>query len=95
VGTFVYDEFLRIREDILLRIMDAVGAAGTGFAFPSQTVYFGRDTGLDPSKSQAAEDAIKILRERGELPLPDPAPEKLAAMENVLDWPPSGSAGVR
>ena len=36
-------EFLAIREDILLRIMDIVDAAGSGFAFPSQTVYLGRD----------------------------------------------------
>src|ERR1700693_3352026 len=35
-------EFLAIREDILLRIMDIVDAAGSGFAFPSQTVYLGR-----------------------------------------------------
>ena len=34
-------EFLAIREDLLLRIMDIVNAAGTGFAFPSQTVYLG------------------------------------------------------
>ena len=35
-----YNEFLAIREDLMLRIMDIVDAAGTGFAFPSQTVYW-------------------------------------------------------
>jgi len=37
------DEFLEIRESLLLQIMDLVSRAGTGFAFPSQTVYMTRD----------------------------------------------------
>jgi MscS family membrane protein len=32
-------EFQRIRQDVLLRIMDAVERAGTRFAFPTQTVH--------------------------------------------------------
>ena len=46
-----YSQFLSIKEDILLRIMDIVNAAGTGFAFPSQTIYLGRDTGLNKEKA--------------------------------------------
>jgi len=34
-------EFLGIREDILLRVMDIMEQSGTGFAFPSQTPVFG------------------------------------------------------
>ncbi len=37
------DEFLAIREQVFLRVMDVVEACGTGFAFPSQTLYLGRD----------------------------------------------------
>jgi MscS family membrane protein len=48
-------EFLAIREELLLAIMDAVEASGTAFAFPSQTIYMGRDTGLDGAKRDAAE----------------------------------------
>ena len=40
-------EFLKIQEQLLLEIMRAVDAAGTGFAFPSQTTYFARDSGID------------------------------------------------
>ena len=47
-----FNEFLAIREDLLLRIMDIVDAAGSGFAFPSQTVYLGRDTGVDKQKAE-------------------------------------------
>jgi MscS family membrane protein len=36
-------EFLGIQEDILLRIMDVVEESGAAFAFPSQTLYIGRD----------------------------------------------------
>jgi MscS family membrane protein len=34
---------LAIQEDLLLRIMDTIEANGTAAAFPSQTVYLGRD----------------------------------------------------
>lgn len=34
-----WDEFLRIRQEVLLQFMDVVERAGSGFAFPSQTVY--------------------------------------------------------
>ena len=32
--------------------MDIVNESGTGFAFPSQTLYFGRDSGLDPREAR-------------------------------------------
>lgn len=43
------DEFLEIRESLLLQIMELVSKAGSGFAFPSQTVYMTRDQGLSRS----------------------------------------------
>jgi len=39
--------FLEIQEDLLLRIMDAVQAAGTRMAFPSQTTYLVSDSPLE------------------------------------------------
>lgn len=61
-------EFMAVREDILLRIMDLVKESGTGFAFPSQTLYLGRDDGLDAARAQTAEAAVKQWRESGTLP---------------------------
>jgi MscS family membrane protein len=55
IRTADYGEFLAIREDLLLRIMDIVAASGTSFAFPSQTLYVGADPGLDTARSRAAE----------------------------------------
>jgi MscS family membrane protein len=41
-------EFMAVREELYLRIMGLVEAAGTGFAFPSQTLYMAKDSGLPP-----------------------------------------------
>ncbi len=51
-----YPEFLAVQEDLLLRVMDIVEAAGTGFAFPSQTMYLAKDSErpLQPPHSPAA-----------------------------------------
>jgi MscS family membrane protein len=40
-----YVAFLGIQEELLMRIMAIVKYAGTGFAFPSQTMYVRRDSG--------------------------------------------------
>jgi len=39
-------DFLEVQEDLLLRIMEIVAAAGSAIAFPSQTLYVRRDPGL-------------------------------------------------
>lgn len=53
-----------------LRIMDIIEASGTGFAFPSQTLFLGRDEA--PAKQRAGEiaDEVRAWRERNELYLP-------------------------
>jgi MscS family membrane protein len=92
VDTSDWGEFLAVREDLLLRIMDVVEASGSGFAFPSQTLYLGKDDGLDQTASRAAEQRVRELREQSALPLPDPSAETLRELENSLSWPPEGSA---
>ncbi len=92
VGTTNFDEFLAVREDLFLRIMDIVAASGTGFAFPSSTTYLRRDGGLDEARSRAAEAQVRQWRERGELCLPEFPPEQIAALGGTLDYPPRGSA---
>jgi len=39
ISVLDYADFLEIQEELLLRLMDAVQAAGTGMALPSQTTY--------------------------------------------------------
>ena len=62
VTTRDWNEFLAIREDVFLRIMAIVENSGTTFAFPSQTLYVGRDGGVDAAKVQAAEAQLKSWR---------------------------------
>jgi MscS family membrane protein len=40
-------------------MIDVVEGCGTGFAFPSQTLYLGQDNGLDPERTRAAEEAAR------------------------------------
>lgn len=91
VGTADWEEFLAIQEDILLRMMDVVAAAGTGFAFPSQTLYFARDAGLHPHKSAAALAQVQAWRADQKLPFPEFDPEFRKLHRDTLDYPPNGS----
>ena len=65
------NEFLAIQQDVLLRVMDIVQGAGTDFAFPSQTAYLSRDSGVDPERSRIAEAEVKAWRAKGVLPFPE------------------------
>jgi MscS family membrane protein len=85
-------EFLAIREDLLLRIMDIVKNSGTRFALPSQTLYMGRDPGLDQEKTATIAHEVEQWRENSELPFPDFAPADISEMTNSLPYPQRDSA---
>ena len=72
VKTTKRPEFLGVREDVFLRVMEIVNESGTGFAFPSQTLYLGRDSGLDPKKTEVAEAQMRQWRDEDHLPSPNP-----------------------
>ena len=87
-----YAEFLGIQEDLLLRILDPVERAGTGMAFPSQTLYITRDKGLDKEKGGTAAAAVQDWRQKNQLPFPDHDAATIAEIENTLEYPPPSSA---
>jgi MscS family membrane protein len=87
-----FNEFMAIREDMLLRIMDILAAAGTGLAFPSQTVYLGRDTGIDKEKAEQVARQVQEWREGNKLPFPDFPPAEISEFSNSLPYPQPGSA---
>jgi MscS family membrane protein len=87
-------EFYAIREDLLLRMMDVVAASGSGFAFPSRTIYMAKDDGLDPAGTRASEERIRALRAQGKLPFPDFPPDEAGALTDRLDYPPEGSSSA-
>jgi MscS family membrane protein len=88
------DEFLAIQEDILLRIMKVVQRSGTGFAFPSQTLYLGRDTGIDAGLQQEAESKVREWASAQTLPFPDFTEDYRKEITDTLDYPPEGSPGA-
>ncbi|HMK23475.1 MAG TPA: mechanosensitive ion channel domain-containing protein, partial [Terriglobales bacterium] len=92
VLTAEFAEFAAIREDILLRLMSIVRDAGTNFAFPAQTVYLGRDAGIDKAKAEEAEGHVREWREQRNLPFPDFAPEQIAEIRDSLSYPAPESA---
>ena len=95
IDTSDWNEFLKIREDLYLRFMDIVERSGTGFAFPSQTLYLGRDGGVDAERTERAAGEVRRWRERGELPFPDFPEGTAARLSGSADYPPNGSATPR
>jgi len=85
------NEFYAIREDVFLRVNQIVKESGTGFAFPSQTLYMGRDHGLDKELSDAAEEKVETWRRTGQLPFPDMSASRIDELADTLDYPPYGS----
>jgi MscS family membrane protein len=88
-----YAEFTAIREDLLLRILEIVDRSGSGFAFPSSTVYMARDSGLEKDKTEVAEQQVKKWREERQLPFPDFAPADKSAYRGSIPYPPPEAAG--
>ncbi len=85
-------EFAAIREDLLLRIMEIVEKSGSGFAFPSQTIYFSRDSGVDKEKASAAEQQVQQWRDQHKLPFPDFDPADKSAFRGSIVYPEPDSA---
>jgi MscS family membrane protein len=75
IETTDYHEYTGVVEELNLAIMGIVEEAGTSFAFPSQTVYLGRDGGLDEEAATRAASEVDQRRESGELWIPEPPEE--------------------
>lgn len=86
-----YTEFLGIREDIYLRIMQVVESSGAKLAVPS-VVHYNTDDTL-PSKDDvlAGEEQVQRWRHEGKLPFPDFSWQDKAELRGTLDYPPVGS----
>jgi MscS family membrane protein len=86
------DTSLEVKEDLLLRIMDIVAESGSGFAFPSQTIYFAQDEGVSEEKSQIVSDKVKAWKENEELQVPRFHQDKIDEIEDSIVYPPEGAA---
>jgi MscS family membrane protein len=90
-----WNDFLAIKEDLNLRIAEIVRQSGTSFAFPSQTVYYTRDTGIDTARGEQTEGEVRQWREEQRLPFPDYDFAERAEMAGTLPFPPEGSPDFR
>ena len=86
-----WNEFHAIKEDVFLRIKSIVRASGTGFAFPSQTLYMSRDDGVDAERAKEAATEVESWRRTGNLPFPRLRGRQMDELEGTLDYPPQGS----
>jgi MscS family membrane protein len=84
-------ELLGVREEVFLQVMDIVNESGTGFAFPSQTLYFGRDSGLDPKKTEQAEAQVRQWSDESRRPITNSSPEQTP--ETTINPPPGLKTG--
>jgi len=91
VNSTDWAEFIGIREDIFLRIMDIIEASGSGFAFPSQTLYMGKDDGLNAQRVREISETVQNWRERNEIYLPNFPVNKIEEIKCTLPYPPEGS----
>src|SRR5215471_16306064 len=86
-----FNEFAAVREDLLLRMMEIVDEAGSGLALPAQTLYLGRDAGLEKEKTESAVQKIAELRDGKQLPFPDFHQEDISSFKGSIEYPPSES----
>lgn len=87
-----FDQYLEVKEDLYLRMMDVIAASGTDFAFPSQTLYFAKDGGVSEEKTREAEERVRQWRANEELQIPKFDAERIQEIKNAIDYPPTGSS---
>jgi hypothetical protein len=80
-----------VKEDLNLRIAEIVRESGTDFAFPSRTIYFGRDPGVDAGRGELAEAEVRQWRVENRLPFPEFDYAERVEMADTLAFPPEGS----
>jgi len=90
-----WNDFYAIREDVFLRIDAIVEQAGSSYAFPSQTLYMGRDEGLDAALQDQASSTVKGWRHTGQLPFPRLSEAQIKRLKGTLDYPPQGSVDAK
>lgn len=87
-----WNDFFAIREDVLFRVSDVVTESGSSFAFPSQTIYLGRDKPLDETKTAAAHKEVEMWRRSRKLPFPRFDAGRIAQLQDTIKYPPPGSS---
>ena len=91
IGVTDYTESLEVAEDLNLRIMEIIAAAGSDLAFPAQIQYELPGKPLDAQHAQAVAAQVKEWKTNRALYLPNFPKEKIDEVKGSLDYPPEGS----
>jgi MscS family membrane protein len=87
-----FNEYAAVREDLLLRMLEVMEDSGGGLALPSQTLYLGRDAGVEKEKADNAVKKIAEWRDGRQLPFPDFHEEDISSFKGSIEYPESESA---
>jgi len=90
-----YFKSLEVAEDLNLRIMDIIAAAGTELTVPTQIQYEVEGRPLDEARAREAEARVREWRAQQSLYLPNFPSDKISELKGSLDYPPAGSPGGR
>ncbi len=91
IDTKDYGEHLEIAEDLNLRIMDVIKAAGTELAIPARLEYQMDKAPLDEKEIRQAEASVQEWRGQRTMYLPKFPPDTIAKLRGSLDYPAVGS----
>ena len=86
-----FDQYLEVREDILLRMIKKVEESGTDFAFPSQTLYFAHNYEVSEEKIAEIRKKVGEWKEKNELQIPSFDPDRIKDLKNKIKYPREGS----
>jgi MscS family membrane protein len=86
-----WNDYLGVQEDLNLRIGKVIEESGSGFAFPSQTIYLSKDQELSKAKKDEISQKVKQWMENEELQLPEFDTQTIQDLKGNLSYPPEGS----
>jgi MscS family membrane protein len=95
IDTTDYGEYLEIAEDVNLRIMDVIKAAGTELAIPAQIEYKIDKEPLEETQIRETENRVQEWRDQGALYIPKFPPERIRELRGSLEYPPEGSTDTQ
>jgi len=90
-----YGVYLGIAEDLNLRIMDIITAAGTQLAIPAQATFVERGHGQDEGRVAETANQIQVWREQKSMYMPEFTKEKITELQDTIDFPDPGSPDAR
>jgi MscS family membrane protein len=91
VRSDTWDDYLAVREDLMLRLLDIIETNGSAIAFPSQTLYLRRDETAGSEATESAAQRVRRWRDTGSLPFPDFETNERGELSDTLSYPPEGS----